>query len=127
MRFLIDADLSRRTAGLLKSYGHESVDVRDVGLGGASDEQVAAYACAHEMCLLTGDFGFADIRNYPPERFGGLVVLEIPKNGTADMILRLLESLLRQADIVERLPGRLAIVEWGNVRIRPKHRPQGRS
>jgi len=48
------------------------------------------------------------------------VVLEIPKNATADRILRLLESLLRQADIVERLPGRLAIVEWGNVRIRPK-------
>jgi hypothetical protein len=72
------------------------------------------------MCLLTGDFGFADIRNYPPGRFGGLVVLEIPKNATADMILRLLESLLRQADLVERLPGRLAIVEWGAVRLRPK-------
>ena len=120
MRFLIDADLPRRTAGLIKSYGHESVDVRDMGLGGASDEQVAAYARAHQMCLLTGDFGFADIRNYPPEQFGGLVVLEIPKNATTDRILRLLESFLRQADIVERLPGRLAIVEWGNVRIRPK-------
>jgi len=88
MRFLIDADLPRRTAGLIKSYGHESVDVRDMGLGGASDEQVAAYARAHQMCLLTGDFGFADIRNYPPEQFGGLVVLEIPKNATADRILR---------------------------------------
>jgi predicted nuclease of predicted toxin-antitoxin system len=120
MRFLIDADLPRRTAGLLKTYGHESVDVRDVGLGGASDEQVAAYARANRMSLLTGDFGFADIRNYPPDRFGGLVVLEISKNATADMILSLLESLLRQADIVERLPGRLAIVELGNVRIRPK-------
>jgi predicted nuclease of predicted toxin-antitoxin system len=120
MRFLIDADLPRRTAGLLKTYGHESVDVRDVGLGGASDQEVAEYGCANRLCLLTGDFGFADIRNYPPERSGGLVVLEIPKNATADRILRLLESLLRQADIVERLPGRLAIVQWGNVRIRPK-------
>jgi predicted nuclease of predicted toxin-antitoxin system len=33
MRFLIDADLPRRTAGLLKTYGHEAVDVRDVGQG----------------------------------------------------------------------------------------------
>jgi predicted nuclease of predicted toxin-antitoxin system len=120
MRFLIDADLPRRTAGLLKSYGHKPVDVRDVGLGGASDEAVAEYARAHRMCLLTGDFGFADIRNYPPERFSGLVVLGIPKNATADTILRLLDSLLRQASLVERLPGKLAVVEWGNVRIRPK-------
>lgn len=120
MRFLIDADMPRRTAGLLKTYGHEAVDVRDVGLGGASDQEVAEYGRVNRMCLLTGDFGFADIRNYPPERFGGLVVLEIPKSATTNRILRLLESLLRQADIVERLPGRLAIVEWGNVRIRPK-------
>jgi len=120
MRFLIDADLPRRTSELLKAYGHEALDVRDVGLGDAGDQEVAEYARLHGLCLLTGDFGFADIRNYPPDRFGGLVVLEIPKNATADMILRLLESLLRQADIVKRLPGRLAIVEWGNVRIRPK-------
>jgi len=119
MRFLVDADLPRRTAGLIKSYGHESKDVRDVGLGGAGDSQVAEYARAQRMCLLTGDFGFADIRNYPPDQFAGLVVLELPKNATADMILQLLDSLLQQADIVERLPGRLAIVEWGNVRIRP--------
>ena len=119
MRFLVDADLPRRTAGLIKSYGHESKDVRDVGLGGAGDSQVAEYARAQRMCLLTGDFGFADIRNYPPDQFAGLVVLELPKNATADMILRLLDALLQQADIVERLPGRLAIVEWGNVRIRP--------
>jgi predicted nuclease of predicted toxin-antitoxin system len=119
MRFLIDADLPCRTAGLLNGYGHEPVDVRDVGLGGASDEEVAEYARSRQMCLLTGDFGFADIRNYPPDRFAGLVVLKVPRNATADRILKLLDSLLRQADLVERLPGRLAVVAWGNVRIRP--------
>jgi predicted nuclease of predicted toxin-antitoxin system len=65
MRFLIDADMPRRTAGLLKTYGHEAVDVRDVGLGGTSDQEVAEYGRVNRMCLLTGDFGFADIRNYP--------------------------------------------------------------
>jgi predicted nuclease of predicted toxin-antitoxin system len=107
MRFLIDVDLPRRTAGLLKTYGHEAADVRDVGLGGAGDQEIAEYGRANRMCLLTGDFGFADIRNYPPERFGGLVVLEIPKNATADRILRLLESLLQGVDRTWRLRGRL--------------------
>ena len=79
MRFLIDADLPRRTAGLLKTYGHEPVDVRDVGLGGASDEQVAAYARANRMCLLTGDFGFADIRNYPPDDLAALWSSRFPR------------------------------------------------
>jgi len=67
MRFLTDADLPRRVAEVLNHHGHEAVDGRDVGRGGADDEQVAAYARSQELCLLTGDFGFADIRNYPPE------------------------------------------------------------
>lgn len=120
MRFLIDADLPRRAAGILAKYGHEGVDVRDIGLGGAPDEEVAAYARAHALCLVTGDFGFADIRNYPPERLAGLVVLDLPKNATAETILRLLDSLLRQTDVVNRLAGRLAIVGAGAVRLRPR-------
>lgn len=120
MNFLIDADLPRRTSNLLQTYGHEAVDVRDVGLGSAGDQEVAEYARVHGLCLLTGDFGFADIRNYPPEKFAGIVVLEIPKNSSADLILRLLDSFLRQTDLVDRVPSRLAMVEWGNVRIRSK-------
>jgi predicted nuclease of predicted toxin-antitoxin system len=42
MRFLIDADLPRSTAALLKQYDHEATDVRDIGLGGARDKKVAA-------------------------------------------------------------------------------------
>ena len=30
-------------------------------------------AQAHKLCLLTGDF--ADIRNYPPHSYAGIVVL----------------------------------------------------
>jgi hypothetical protein len=94
MRFLIDADLPRPVAPLVRSLGHEATDVRDVGLGEAPDAEIAAYARAHELCLLTGDFDFADIRDYPPEHYYGIVVLS-------------------------RLPGRLAIVEPGRIRLRP--------
>jgi predicted nuclease of predicted toxin-antitoxin system len=119
MRFLFDADLPRRCAPLAQSRGHEALDVRDVGLASADDSQVAAYAKANRLCLITGDFGFADVRNYPPQQYSGLVVLCLPRNATADTILDLLDSLLAQGEVLRRLPGRLAIVEWGNVRLRP--------
>ena len=123
MKFLIDADLPRRTPGLFHRGGHEAVHVCDVGIGAAGDVEVAAYAQSQGMCLVTGDFGFADVRNYPPEKYPGLVVLQLPRTATADFILSLLESVLLQEGILEHLPGRLAIVSWGSIRLRP--RPNG--
>ena len=72
MRFLIDEDLPRSTGSLLRQHGHEAIDVRDTGLRGASDADIAAYAQKHGLCLLSGDVGFADIRNYPPEKYSGV-------------------------------------------------------
>lgn len=119
MHFLIDADLPRSLKPLIERHGHEATDVRDIGLGRAKDPPIAAYAQAHQVCLLTGDFGFADIRNYVPAAYAGIVVLELPRDATASFILRLVESLLRQPEVVAKVEGRLAIVSAGRVRLRP--------
>jgi predicted nuclease of predicted toxin-antitoxin system len=118
MRFLVDEDLPRSTGGLLRRYGHEAVDVRDIGLRGAQDPQIASYAQRQELCLVTGDFDFSDVRNYPPGDYSGLVVLKLPRTATASFILNLLESFLRQEDLVIHIGGKLAIVEPGRVRLR---------
>ena len=39
---------------------------RDTELKGAKDFQIAFYAQKESLCLLTGDYDFSDIRNYPP-------------------------------------------------------------
>ena len=91
MRFLIDADLPRATGEALRRAGHDAFDVRDIGLGDAKDHEIAVYAQAHKLCLLTGDFDFADIRNYPPHSYAGIVVLTIPRNATVTFILHLVE------------------------------------
>lgn len=119
MHFLIDADLPRASSEAVARHGHEATDVRDMGLGSAPDRDVAAYARANALCLLTGDLGFADIRNYPPDRYAGIVVLRLPKDATAKHILNLIEAMLCRPRLVERLSGRLAIVEPGRVRLRP--------
>ena len=118
MRFLIDEDLPRSIKDLLQRYGHEAVDVRVIGFRGGKDSQVAVLAQSKGLCLVTGDFDFSNIRNYPPGKYGGIVVLRLPRTATASYILTLFESFLRQEELVAQIPGKLAIVEPGRIRIR---------
>ena len=119
MEFLVDADLPRSTAEVIRLNGHQARDTRDVGLGGAPDEDIAAYAKANALCLISGDFDFADIRDYPPEDYAGLVVLSLPENANREFILRLIVAFLNDTEIISKLPGHLAIVEPGRIRLRP--------
>jgi predicted nuclease of predicted toxin-antitoxin system len=119
MRFLLDANMPRSAAELIARYGHEAVDIRDVAPGGVDDSVVASYARTHGLVLVTRDFDFADIRNYPPVDYPGILVLELPDDAIAAVILKVLESFLGQSELVARLPGRLAVVELWRVRFRP--------
>lgn len=118
MRFLVDEDLPRSTSKLFQRCGHESIDVRDVGLRGAVDSKIASYAQRERLCLVTGDFDFSDIRNYSPNQYSGIIVLSLPKDATANFILNLLDRLLEQKEILPTLAGKLAIVDLANIRIR---------
>lgn len=119
MRFLIDANLPRSTATSLVRLGHEAVDVRDIGLGAARDEIIAKHAREYGFALITRDFDFADIRNYPPADYSGILVLELPDDAIAPVILTVIESFVAQPHLVKRLPGRLAIAQVSRVRFRP--------
>jgi predicted nuclease of predicted toxin-antitoxin system len=94
------------------------MDVRDIGLRAATDSRIAAYAKSKGLCLVTGDFDFADIRNYPPKEYQGLVVLNLPGTATASFILQLLGRFLEKRDLVNGMGGKLAIVEPGRIRLR---------
>ena len=118
MHFLVDADLPRSTAEVLQRHGHEATDVRDIGLRSADDTTIAQYAQQQHLCLLTRDFDFSDIRTYPPADYAGMVVLVIPPTVTTRYITQLLEMFLQQREIIVQLPGKLAIVEAGRVRLR---------
>ena len=118
MRFLIDEDLPRSLKDLFKRHGHEAVYARNAGLRGSSDREISLYAKKERLCLVTGDKDFSDVRNYPPREYSGLVVLRLPKNATARFIVSLLATFLQRGDLIGRMPGILAIVEPGRIRIR---------
>jgi len=86
MRFLIDADMPRSMADVIRRRGHHALDVRDVGPSLALDADIAAYARAEQLCIVTGDFGFANIRTYPPGEYAGIVVLSLPRNASGKYI-----------------------------------------
>ena len=119
MQSLLDANLPRSTAVSLRQMGHEAVDVRDIGMRGASDDAVAAYVRATRQVLITRDFDFSDIRNYPPADYAGIIVLRLPDDATAARLVDVLEIFVGREDWLAHLPGWLAIVEGWRVRFRP--------
>lgn len=119
MHVLVDANLPRTVAQLLAALGYQVSFARDIGLGAAPDEEIAAYARRHGAMLVTRDIDFADVRRYPPHEYSGIVVLRLVEPATANEIANVLERFVQQSGLVRALKGRLAIVENDRVRFRP--------
>jgi predicted nuclease of predicted toxin-antitoxin system len=119
MRFLIDANLPRSIIAALQRFGHEVEFARDIGLGAAPDEQIAAYALKNTAAILSRDLDFADIRRYPPEKYHGIVVLRLPDATVAQEIVSVVERFMLEPAFISALARRLAIVDADGVRFRP--------
>ena len=119
MRFLIDANLPRSLLEVIRAYGHEPEHIRDIGLGGATDADIAAYARAARSALVTRDLDFAHVLAYPPADYVGIVVMRLPDDAIATQINDLFARFLKRSELLSRVPGHLVIVEPGRVRFRP--------
>src|SRR5260370_8723712 len=51
--FLVDAGLPRATGDLIRRHGHQATDVRDIGLGTASDQDIADHARQHQLAIVS--------------------------------------------------------------------------
>jgi len=118
VEFLIDASLPKSVAAAIAAADHRASRVSGSPLADAPDERIASHARSNGMALITRDVDFADVRRFPPSDFHGIVVVSAPEHATASMIAGLVSELLSNAEVVARLPGRLAIVEFGRVRLR---------
>jgi len=116
---LIDANLPRSVTAVVQGFGHAVEFARDLGLGAAPDEQIAAYAHKNVAAILTRDLDVADIRRYPPEVYHGIVVLRLPDAAVAQDIVSVVERFMLQPAFISALARRLAIVDADRVRFRP--------
>jgi len=116
VRFKLDEHIPRRAIALLHSHGHSGRTVIDQNLRGASDERLLDVCRKTGELMITADLDFANIRQYPPGSYPGVVTLRLRRNG-AKSVLAALERLF--AAIPARdFSGRLLIVTETAVRIR---------
>ena len=79
LKFVVDEDLPRATAGVLQDRGFEVLDVRDHGLRGKSDKEVFDFAQKQGAILLTADLGFGNLLDFPLGRHAGILICHFPK------------------------------------------------
>jgi len=104
--------------GILEGLGHQACEVSQQMPGSTRDEIVIEYAKKHGLILLTCDFDFADIRNYPVGSSPGIVVVHVPDSCGAKAISQLVRSALVNQELLDQLPKSLVILEPGRVRVK---------
>jgi len=116
VKIKLDENLPHDLKSLLRSYGHDVVDVPEEQLSGAEDPPVLAAATTEGRLLMTFDTDFADIRHYPVGSHGGIVVFRLADQRWAELA-KAVQKLLTAMSL-EELAGSLAIVEATRIRYR---------
>ncbi len=114
--FKIDENLPDELAAMLVEAGHDAVSVYDQHLEGEPDNVVSKVCREEKRAVVTLDVGFANVQNYPPAQYAGIIVLRVRSQDKINILntfhkaLPLLES--------EPLIGKLWILDENKVRIR---------
>ena len=116
-RFLVDEDLPRSLAHLLRTEGLDAEDVRDVGLRGKTDSEVLQYAVSQDRALVTADLDFANLLTVPLGSHRGIVVARLPNELPVTHVNGAIVEAIRALSEGD-LSGALVIVEPGRIRLR---------
>lgn len=117
MNAVIDEDLPRSFTAVLSALGFTSLDVRNHGLRGHSDEEIFAFAQKTKAVLFSADRGFSNILAFPPGTHHGIVVLRFPNEMSVNTINEAVKSLLENLAFTD-YRGNLIILSPEKLRIR---------
>ncbi len=116
-QFLVDEDMPRSTARVMRQAGYQAEDVRDIGLAGHGDPEVFQAAQQRGAVLVSRDLGFTNVLKFPPGNHAGILVIrirsDVPPPRVNQEILRVLTELSPDS-----LQGLLVIIELGRTRVR---------
>lgn len=116
MKLFLDENLSPQHATALRATGYDACAAVEVGLSGATDEQILQFAVEAGRVVVTLDADFANVIRFPPGRTLGVVRLKVhppTERRISEAIRRSLE-LLQDTDIA----GCLVVVDDHKIRIR---------
>ena len=115
LRFKLDENADPRWREPLVEAGHDVSTATEQSLQGGEDLVLAEACRAERRCLVTLDVDFAQILDFPPQEYSGLIVLRHPPPtlaGMRDLVRQLAVAVERESPL-----GRLWIVEPGRIRI----------
>ncbi len=116
MLYLLDANIPY-SAKELFSKPHEVLHVQDLNLQQEEDTVIIAWAKKNKAALISRDFDFANILNFPPKEYFGIIILKIPPFYAAEDIKRVLKNFLSNVDLAS-IPKSTIIVEETRWRTR---------
>lgn len=117
LKILIDEDMPRPTADLLRSLGIDACDVREIGLKGEPDRKIFEYAQKEKMIIISRDKEFGNIRKYPLESHCGIIVVRLPYTFVRHQILSTVKKFFIRVEKAD-LPNNLTILEVEKYRIK---------
>ena len=116
MRFLVDENLPRRFAEVLRAAGHEATHVVEHELAGATDETVMARALDERAILVTYDADFAAMLVLGERQFPSVVLFRDQRRSPEQLARLLLDNLEEiEYSLTE---GAIAVFDPARVRIR---------
>lgn len=114
-RFLLDADMPRSSAVVIRALGFDVKDVRDLGMRYAADREIIEYAQENGRVVVTRDLDFGGVLQYP--NHPGAIILRLPSEYTAKEINDILRQFLGSVE-EQILKEAIIIVEIGRYRRR---------
>ncbi len=100
----------------LRALGHDADTVHDEGIAGAPDSTVLQRAKAEGRVLFTLDKGIADVRQYPPREYAGIVLFRPASTGRGAVLAFARRHLPTILD--SELTGWLFVVGERSIRVR---------
>jgi len=116
MRIIANENIFEPIIEWLRANGHEVISIREVGLSGASDDEIYEKAVKQKLVILTMDKDFSRMLRFPPERCGGIIVAKIYRlsvNETTKFFSRYFKELDE-----EKIAGKLVIITQDGIRVR---------
>jgi predicted nuclease of predicted toxin-antitoxin system len=119
LRFLADHCVSNLIVETLRAANHEVFVLRDLLPVESVDAVVIAKAQEIDAILISLNGDFADIVTYPPQRYKGIVALQMRNHPeTLPHLLARLTAYLKLQPNMEQYRGKLLVVEPDRIRIR---------
>ena len=119
LRFFADHCVSNFIIETLREAGHDVLRLKDHIPTDSPDSVVISKAQERDAILISLNGDFADIVTYPPEKYKGIIALQVRNHPEViQQIMAKLTDFLSSYSDVAYYAGKLLLVEAHRIRIR---------